>query len=118
MPFRSGLFVGTYNPQQFSAMQEAYRETYRQLGRTTQSPTNAQRLAKQIYHAYDSGVTDPLQIARIILHAESIDYQLQYSMNDCYTSGHGQQNLFSTLAAQDFQYVICRTRFTDFMSRT
>jgi len=74
MPFRSGLFVGTYNPQQLRAMQEAYRETCHQLGRTTQSPSKAQGLAKQIYHVYDSGVTDPLQIARIILHAESMDY--------------------------------------------
>lgn len=72
MPFRSDTFIGTYNPDQLRSLQRAYRETCNQLGRTDLCLAEQQRLAKLIYGIYDSGIEDPVAIARIVRHAESI----------------------------------------------
>jgi hypothetical protein len=72
MPFRSDTFLGTYNPDQLRSLQHAYRQTCIELGRTNLTLTEQHRLAKIIYGIYDSGIEDPVAIARIVRHAESI----------------------------------------------
>ena len=72
MPFRSDLFLRTYNPKQLQALQSAYRETCKLLGRSSLTETEAHKLAKRIYMVYDSGIENPTDIARVIQHAESI----------------------------------------------
>lgn len=72
MPFRSDTFIGTYNPDQLRLLQFAYRETCIQLGRTNLPLAQQLELAKIIYGIYDSGIEDPVAIARLVQHAESI----------------------------------------------
>ena len=73
MPFRSGQFVGTYNPKELRALQSAYLETCILLGVSAPTEAEALRVAKKVYNVYDSGIEDAHEIARIIQHAESID---------------------------------------------
>lgn len=72
MPVRSDLFAGSYNPKQLQALQSAYRETCKLLGRDPLTQSEAHQLAKRIYMVYDSGIENPIEIARVIQHAESI----------------------------------------------
>lgn len=72
MPFRTDPFVGTYNPDQLKALQDAYKTTCALMGREPVSEIETNKLAKKIYSIYDSGIEDPVEIARIITHAESI----------------------------------------------
>ncbi|WP_143850975.1 hypothetical protein [Brucella thiophenivorans] len=72
MPFRTDQFVGTYKPAQMRALQRAYLETCILLGVSSPTEVETLKIAKMVYKIYDSGVEEPYQIARLILHAESI----------------------------------------------